>query len=202
MKTRERVVAALNCRTPDRGPLVDMRPASVIGKSILKPRPAALPGNAGANRRNAHRAPAASLIETYFHAGPGYEPFLVRAGWQVAQLNFLPEQGAAHINRVERHVHTDEVFVLCQGGSILVAAEEGAAGLRFKALRMKPGVTYNIPTGVWHNIAMMPGDLVIIVEKDNTQRTDVEYRNFTLRERTAWARTIARLQDSSTAIKK
>ena len=87
-----------------------MRPASVIGKSILKPRPAALPGNAGAgaNRRKAHRAPAARLIETYFHAGPGYEPFLVRAGWQVAQLNFFPEQGAAHINRVERHAHTDE----------------------------------------------------------------------------------------------
>ena len=176
-----------------------MRPASVIGKSILKPRPAALPGNAGAgaNRRKAHRAPAARLIETYFHAGPGYEPFLVRAGWQVAQVNFFPEQGAAHINRVERHAHTDEVFVLCQGGAILVAAEEGAAGLRFKALRMKPGVTYNIPTGVWHNIAMMPGDLVIIFEKDNTHRTDVEYRSFTRREQTAWSRTLARLPSGS-----
>jgi mannose-6-phosphate isomerase-like protein (cupin superfamily) len=142
------------------------------------------------------------LIETYFHAGPGYDPFLVRAGWQVAQLNFHPEQRATHINRVERHAHTDEVFVLCRGGSIIVAAIAGAAGLRFKAVRMKPGVTYNIPAGVWHNIAMIPGDLVIIVEKDNTHRTDVEYRNFTLREQTAWARTIARLQDGSTAIKK
>ena len=181
-----------------------MRPASVPENSILKPRSTALPRNAGAgaNGRSPRRAHTTRLIETYFHAGPGYEPFLVRAGWQVAQLNFVPEQRAAHINRAERHAHTDEVFVLCQGGAILVAAEEGAAGLRFEAVRMKPGVTYNIPAGVWHNIAMMPGDLVIIVEKDNTHRTDVEYRNFTLRERTAWVRTIARLQDDSIAIKK
>ncbi len=45
-----------------------------------------------------------------------------------------------------------------------------------KAVRMMHGVTYNIPSGVWHNIAMMPDDLVIILEKDNTHRTDVEYR--------------------------
>jgi len=59
-----------------------MHPISVIGKSIPKPKPAPRPGNngAGANRKKAHRAPAARLIETYFHAGPGYEPFLVRAG--------------------------------------------------------------------------------------------------------------------------
>ena len=167
--------------------------------SLLKPRPSALRSNAGAgiDRKSPRRSPTTRLIETYFHAGPGYEPFLVRAGWQVAQLNFFPEQRAAHINRVERHAHTDEVFVLCQGGAILVAAEEGAAGLRFEAVRMKPGVTYNIPTGVWHNIAMMPDDLVIIVEKDNTHRTDVEYRSFTRREQTAWSRTLSRLSDGA-----
>jgi mannose-6-phosphate isomerase-like protein (cupin superfamily) len=140
------------------------------------------------------------LIETYFHAGPGYEPFLVRAGWQVAQLNFVPEQRAANIHRVERHARTDEVFVLCQGGAILVAAQEGAGGLRFESVRMKPGVTYNIPAGVWHNIAMLPGDLVIIVEKDNTHRTDFEYRSFTRREQAAWARTLARRQDGSKSV--
>ena len=172
--------------------------------SLLKPRPSGLRRNAraGADRRNPRRAAAARLIETYFHAGPGYEPFLVRAGWQVAQLNFVPEQRAAHIHRVERHAHTDEVFVLCQGSAILVAAEEGAAGLRFEAVRMKPGVTYNIPTGVWHNIAMMPGDLVIIVEKDNTHRTDVEYRSFTRREQTAWAKALARPGGSKIVMKK
>lgn len=167
--------------------------------SLLKPRPSALRSNAGdgIDRRNPRRAPAARLIETYFHAGPGYEPFLVRAGWQVAQLNFVPEQRAAQVNRVERHAHTDEVFVLCRGGAILVAAEEGASGLRFEAVRMKPGVTHNIPAGVWHNITMMPDDLVIIVEKDNTHRTDVEYRRFTRREQAAWARTLARLSDGA-----
>jgi mannose-6-phosphate isomerase-like protein (cupin superfamily) len=176
-----------------------MHLSSVPANSVLKPRPTALPGNAraGVSQRSRRRIPKPRLIETYFHLGPGYEPFLVREGWQVAQLNFLPEQRAAHIARVERHAHTDEVFILCRGAAILVAAENGAAGLRFEAVRMKPGVTYNVPAGVWHNIAMTPDDWVILVEKDNTHRTDVEYRNFTQREKTAWARTLARLQDAS-----
>jgi ureidoglycolate hydrolase len=167
-----------------------MSPAPVPERKNLKQRHGTLSGNAGAdiNQSSLRRTHKTRLIETYFHAGPGYEPFLVRSGWQVAQLNFLPEQLAAHINRVERHTRTDEVFIMCQGGAILVAAEEGKEGLRFKAVRMKPGVTYNIPAGVWHNIAMMPGDLIIIVEKDNTHHTDVEYRSFSRREQTAWAR--------------
>lgn len=176
-----------------------MHSASVPTNSDLKQRPTALPSNAqgGVSQRSRRRITKPRLIETYFHAGRGYEPLLVRAGWQVAQLNFLPEQRAAQIARVERHVHTDEVFILCKGGAILVAAADGAAGLRFEAVRMKAGVTYNLPAGVWHNIAMTPDDLVIIVEKDNTHRTDVEHRNFTQREQTAWTRTLARLQKAS-----
>jgi ureidoglycolate hydrolase len=176
-----------------------MPPASVPTNSVLEPKSNALSGSArvGVSQRNRGRTAKPGLIETYFHAGPGYEPFLVRTGWQVAQLNYLPEQHAAQIARVERHVHTDEVFILCRGGAILVAAADGAAGLRFEAVRMTAGVTYNLPAGVWHNIAMTPDDLVIIVEKDNTHRTDVEYRNFTQREKTTWTRTLARLLDAT-----
>lgn len=158
--------------------------------------------DASVKRRSVRRPTTAHLIETYIHSGPGYEPFIIRKGWQVAQLNFLPEQRAAQINRVERHAHTDEVFILFRGESILVAAEEGAEGLLFNAERMEPGVTYNIPAGVWHNIVMMPGDLVIIVEKDNTHRSDVEYRNFTSREQNSWTRTLSRRRKDSNSVVK
>ena len=116
------------------------------------------------------------LLETYFHEGPGYNPFLIREGWQVAQLNYLPSLAPVEIRRVERHKATDEVFVLVQGQSVLIAAEETPSGLRFETRRLQPGVTYNVPTAMWHYLAMWPDDLVIIVEKSNTHLNDVEYR--------------------------
>ena len=47
------------------------------------------------------------MIETYFHSGEGYNPFLVREGWQVAQLNYLPGHGFDEIEQIEVHRETD-----------------------------------------------------------------------------------------------
>ena len=55
------------------------------------------------------------MIETYFHSGEGYNPFLVREGWQVAQLNYLPGHGFDEIEQIEVHRETDEVFILFKG---------------------------------------------------------------------------------------
>jgi len=126
-----------------------------------------------------HKSTASSdspMIETYVHRGKGYNPFLIRDGWQVAQLNYMPEQRASAIHKVDRHLATDEVFILSKGKSVLIAAKESANGLRFKIVRMKPGVTYNIHRMMWHNIAMLRGDQVMIVEKSNTHLGDFEYR--------------------------
>lgn len=122
------------------------------------------------------------LIETYFHRGAGYNPFLIRDGWQVAQLNFMQAQRASAIHKMDRHRATDEVFVLVRGKSVLIAAQESSDGLRFRTVRMKPGVTYNIPRMTWHNIAMLPGDLTIIIEKSHTHLGDAEFRKLSARE--------------------
>ena len=170
-------------------------PSPFPAKSVLHPRSNALGKNAGAiSQRECRRVSKPRLIETYFHLGPGYEPFVVCEDRKAAQLNFLPELRAAHVPHVERHM--DEVFILCQSGDILVAAESSAAGLRFKAVAMKLGLTYNIQAGVWHNIGVTLDDLIIIVERDNTHRTDVKHCHFTQRDKFAWDRTIACLPDA------
>ena len=116
------------------------------------------------------------LIETYRHEGRGYNPFLIKEGWQVAQLNYTPEQDLLNIDKMDRHLQTDEVFVLLQGTAILIGAHLLDETFQFDCVRMKAGVTYNIPTGVWHNIVMTPGAEVIIFEKDGTHLGDFEYR--------------------------
>ncbi len=126
---------------------------------------------------------APPLIERYFNEEAGYEPILIRDGWQIGHLNFMPGLAADAIDRVERHQRTDEVFILFRGSSLLVAGEETPAGLRLEVVAMEPGVTYNIPASCWHTIAMAPGDLVLIVERDGTHLEDVEYRSLDDAER-------------------
>lgn len=121
-------------------------------------------------------------LETYCHAGSGYNPFLIRDGWQVAQLNWAPELAPKAMREVEQHNQTDEVFIQCKGESILIRAHEISGRLRFSICRMHPCVVYNIPAGVWHAIAMWPDDVVWIVEKSHTHLGDVVHRELTAQE--------------------
>lgn len=125
-------------------------------------------------------------LEIYSHAGKeGYNPFLIREGWQVAQLNYLPEHGLDDIIDVEAHKETDEVFILFKGEAVLITAEVNEKEVLFgDVVRMKRGVTYNVPRGVWHNIAMNKEAEMIIVEKDNTHLNDCYHHPLSETERT------------------
>lgn len=118
-----------------------------------------------------------TTIETYLPETEGYHPFLIREGWQVARLNYMPAQNKTAISRMEKHQQTDEVFCLLQGQAILIAERLENDERSFDCLLMESGVTYNIPRGTWHNIAMEPGTAVMIVEKSYTHRNDCIYRD-------------------------
>ena len=125
-------------------------------------------------------------LERYYDAGPGYHPYLIREQRQVAQLNYAPEQDAQMIDFLEMHPQTDETFTLLAGEAFLVIGDETgdlqpAAGDcpagsgetayypgQIEMVWLEAGVTYNVPKGVWHNIAMREGSTVLIVENANT----------------------------------
>lgn len=116
------------------------------------------------------------MIERYYHDGEGYAPFLIRDGWQVAQLNYLPGHGLDDMDDVEVHRRTDEAFVLFAGEAVLVAAAVDGVEVAFECVRMTPGVTYNVPAGVWHNIGMSRDARIVIVERSATHLDDVAHR--------------------------
>lgn len=116
-----------------------------------------------------------NLIEQYQINEDGYHPFLIREGWQVAQLNFMPEQLISNITKLDVHHLTDEVFILLEGNAVLIGADLGDGGPYFEVQLMQPNITYNIPKGRWHNIAMQEGCKIIIVEKSDTHIADFEY---------------------------
>lgn len=123
-----------------------------------------------------------SAIETYYHEGEGYNPFFITDHWQVAQLNYLPELGLQAIKKMEVHTATDEIFVLIKGTAVLILEIKGGDELRFELVKMKVGVTYNIPSKVWHAIALDTDAEIIIVEKSNTHLEDVTYQDLSLKE--------------------
>ncbi|MBT8300179.1 MAG: hypothetical protein KJO63_02495 [Maribacter sp.] len=115
------------------------------------------------------------LIEQYQISDNGYHPFLIRDGWQVAQLNYMPEQEIGNIEKLDIHHLTDEVFILLNGKAVLIGATINGDDVKFEVEVMKPNITYNVPVNTWHNIAMGMGSEVIIVEKSNTHEGDFEF---------------------------
>ena len=135
------------------------------------------------------------MIEKYFNDGLGYDPFLIRDGWQVAQLNYVEAHGLMDIENVERHVSTDEVFILVKGKAVLLAAAFTTGEPDIEYINMKAGVTYNVPAGVWHNIAMSRDCEIIIVEKDHTHINDCEYHPLSMSKLQEIYKTIASMTD-------
>lgn len=116
-----------------------------------------------------------NLIEQYEHVKDGYNPFLIRPQWQVAILNYAPAESLEAIDKLDVHHNTDEVFVLLEGKSVLIAASIDNNLVSYHAVDMKPGIVYNIPRNVWHKIAMHPGSKVLIVENPDTHLDDFEF---------------------------
>lgn len=121
-----------------------------------------------------------NLIEQYTHEGEGYNPFLIRPQWQVAILNYAPAEALEAIEKLDIHHHTDEVFVLLAGKSVLIAASIQNHIIAYHTVDMQPGVVYNVPCGVWHKIAMHEGARVCIIENPNTHLGDFEFYNLSV----------------------
>ena len=114
-------------------------------------------------------------IEKYSNKLQGYHPVLMSEGWQVALLNYMEAQHLSNIKRIDVHRQTDEAFWLQKGKVVLITATFESDKPTFYAELMLPEIVYNIPKGVWHNIAMTPGSSVVIVEKSETHLTDFEF---------------------------
>jgi ureidoglycolate hydrolase len=123
------------------------------------------------------------MIEQYRLQAAGYSPFLIRPGWQIAELRYAHALRFGAVARIERHLQTDEAFIALDGRPVLGAvAHDGSGTLSLDVKAMDYGVTYNIPQGVWHTICLSPGDVVLIVERSETHMQDVEYRDLSVAE--------------------
>ncbi len=111
-------------------------------------------------------------IEIFEYDGEGYNPTMNFESWRVAIANFGAHFDEQRYNYLERHLLTDEAFILLSGEARLVIGRD------FSETVMQPGRIYNVKVGVYHALLMKEDAKVLIVENHNTSRENTEYYYF------------------------
>lgn len=103
-------------------------------------------------------------METHIHKGEGFQVLKQFEGWKIGYLRY--DDRFSKFDQLERHLETDEVFVLLEGEATLYTEEESCV--------MEKSVLYNIPKGVWHHIVVSEDATVLVVENSNTTKDNTE----------------------------
>lgn len=107
-------------------------------------------------------------IEVREYTGEGYQPVIDYQTWRVAILNYIDELEVPNIEKMQKHLLSDEVFVLLKGDFTLFTAGNGDEIGEIKATRLEPYKMYNVKAGVWHTHTLDKEASVLIVENQNT----------------------------------
>ena len=107
-------------------------------------------------------------LQIHTYDGAGYKPLVDFESWRVAMLNKNEIEHPDGITTMQRHLETDEVFVLLTGTCVLFIASNGDTPKDLHGELMKPKKLYNVPKGYWHNHFMDDRTSVLIVENQDT----------------------------------
>ena len=111
-------------------------------------------------------------LEIFEYNGEGYDSTMSFESWLVAIANFGEQFDREKYNYIERHMLTDEVFVLLSGNAELVIGKE------LVKTPLHQGKIYNVKKGIWHALLMDEDAKVLIVENKNTSTDNSEYYYF------------------------
>jgi hypothetical protein len=115
------------------------------------------------------------LLEIREFIAPGYQPVIDFETWRVAILNYLEEIHPERIDFMERHIETDEVFVLIKGQGLLFLGEGETRINKIHSKVMEQGKIYNVKRNVWHTVILSRDGSVLIVENRNTSKENSNY---------------------------
>lgn len=107
-------------------------------------------------------------IEVKEYTAPGYAPVIDYKSWRVAVLNDCEELEVKNLKTMQKHLLSDEVFVLLKGSCTLFTGGNGDSVANISSLAMKPYKCYNVKAGVWHTHTLTPDSSVLIVENRDT----------------------------------
>lgn len=107
-------------------------------------------------------------IEITEYTAPGYAPVIDYESWRVAVLNDCEELEVPNLKTMQRHLLSDEVFVLLKGSVTLFVGGSGDSVGKIHSVTLMPYKCYNVKAGVWHTHTLAPESSVLIVENRDT----------------------------------
>ncbi|MBN2388470.1 MAG: hypothetical protein JXB85_15745 [Anaerolineales bacterium] len=119
-----------------------------------------------------------NLLAILEYTGEGYRPLVDFGTWRVAILRYIDELKPDEITFMERHLETDEVFVLLAGQAVLFIGGNGARVEAITPQVLEAGKLYNVKKDVWHTIILSRDATILLVENRDTGRGNSGY--FTL----------------------
>ncbi len=115
-------------------------------------------------------------VEIKDYTGEGYKPVVDFNCWRVAYIHSSVNMKKSDLEKFERHLETDEIFVLLNGSAVLLTAGKGKKPSdKITELKMKKGVVYNVKKSVWHSVLLKKNTKILIVENKNTTTKNSEY---------------------------
>lgn len=104
------------------------------------------------------------MIEKHKYSGSDFKVVKEFEGWKIGMLKY--SERFSELKQMERHLETDEVFILLDGKATLYTEDESCD--------MESGTVYNIAKGVWHHITVSRDALVLVVENSDTSKENTE----------------------------
>ena len=108
-----------------------------------------------------------NCVEISRFTGDGFRVMTRFEGWKIGLLRSNERFSA--FTRMERHLLSDEVFVLLEGSAMLYVEDE--------KIPMETCALYNVKKGAWHHIVVSEDATVLVVENSNTDRDNTEKRS-------------------------
>jgi mannose-6-phosphate isomerase-like protein (cupin superfamily) len=98
----------------------------------------------------------------------GYLPLIDYETWRVAVLNYCLDVRVDQLVTMQRHLETDEVFVLLEGNCVLFSGGSGEHPEEIRWVKMEKNQLYNVKKGVWHTHTLDEEGSVLIIENQDT----------------------------------
>ena len=122
------------------------------------------------------------LLEVSTFTGDGYKPLIDFNCWRVALLRYCADMDPDMMASLERHMQTDEVFVLLEGkAALFLAGGDGSEELSVEM--MQSGLLYNVKQAAWHTAVLSRDATILLVENQDTCRDNSEYYPITPAQR-------------------
>ena len=124
-----------------------------------------------------------SILEIRDYDGEGFKPLIFFGSWRVAMLRYLDELQPDHIKTMERHMETDEVFVLLRGRGTLVLGGNASKCEGVMPQPMETSRLYNVKCKTWHAVLLSHDASVLLVENGDTGEANSEYANLSTEQK-------------------